>query len=125
MGMDWSNPVVGVIVGGVDEGMQAWDEKSVPARTQPFQNAVDISRIIECLGGYGLATFMPRYSKMGTQVGLASTALLMKSVVQALKSTMNTTAARRAGYAPHARPAYGPMPVAQTTPPLFEGERTY
>lgn len=124
MGMDWTNPVVGIVVGGVDEGLEYWDAKSVPARTKPFQNAADIGRAIMVLGGFGVGMFMPRYAKMGNVIGTASTALLTKSVIQAVRSAMGTPAASRA-FQPRRSVAYGPMPVMQTTVPEFEGQRTY
>ena len=121
--MDWTNPVVGVVVGAVDEGLEYWDTKAVPARTKPFQNAVDIGRAVMVLGGFGVGMFMPRYARMGTIVGTASTALLTKSVIKAVRSAMTTTQSR--AYMPHQRVAYGGAPVMQTTVPQFEGQRTY
>ncbi|MFA5377980.1 MAG: hypothetical protein WC455_19675 [Dehalococcoidia bacterium] len=123
--MDWTNPVVGIVVGAVDEGLEYWDAKAVPARTKPFQNATDIGRAVMVLGGFGIAQFMPKYSKWGTLVGTASTALLTKSVIGAVKSAMSTTAAKNASFAPHNKVAYGSQPVMQTTVPQFQGERTY
>jgi hypothetical protein len=121
--MDWTNPVVGVVIGAVDEGLEYLDSKAVPARVKPFQNATDIGRAVMVLGGFGVGMFMPKYQKWGTLIGTASTALLTKSVIKAVRSAMGTKTTQ--AYHTHNSVAYGGAPVMQTTVPQFEGERTY
>ena len=120
--MDWTNPVIGVVVGGVSYGMDEWDAKA--GRTKPFQNASDITNAVMVVGGFGLGMFMPKYAKIGNIVGTAATPLLTKSVIKDVRGMM-APAASRATFASHARVAYGAAPVMQTTVPQFEGQRTY
>lgn len=120
--MDWTNPVVGVMVGGVSYGMDEWDAKE--GRTKAFQNASDISNAILVAGGFGLGMFMPKYAGIGKTIGTAAMPLLTKSVIKAVRGMVASTASKPA-FAPHARVAYGPAPVMQTTVPQFEGQRTY
>ena len=127
MKLDAAKIFTSVAVGGADEALGFWDEKS--GRTKSFQNAVDIGRAVMVLGGYGLQAFMPRYGSLGDTLVTASIPLLTKSVVSVLRTTVFKGASRVASFSPRRRIGFsgGPAPInaAQTTKPDFERQESY
>jgi hypothetical protein len=112
-----SRIVTAVAVGGVDEGMIYLDEKK--GWSKPFRNATDIYRLVATLGGYGMEMFMKRTGSWGDNIATPATALLTKSVIQAVRGMMATTSTS-GKY--HRRTAdIGPG----TEHPEFEGQRSY
>ena len=125
MSFDWKNPVIGVAVGGVDYGLGYWDAHAKTPRTKPFQNAQDIGRAAMVVAGYGVGFFMPKYKEIGDTVGTVATALLTESVIDAIATAMSKKTGSTAVGGARARAAFGGMPVGQTTPVQFQGQRTY
>ena len=78
--------LIPVVLGGVDVGMEIWDEKSLPTpRTAPFKTARDLHRL--ALVGAGLAAqlWFPRWAAMGELITTAELPLLTKSVANAIR----------------------------------------
>jgi hypothetical protein len=87
MKINWMNEVVAVGVGGADEGMGYWDEKS--GRVGAFKTALDWGRIgMVVLGAVG--TMWNFYPKIAEPMLNSATTLLTKSAVSAIRSGMGT-----------------------------------
>jgi len=86
--IEWKNVLVGVGVGGADEVLGYWDEKS--GRTG-LGTAVNIGRAaMVALGALGVATGY--FHKYAEPVMNAATPLLTKSVIQAIRNQVNSGA---------------------------------
>jgi hypothetical protein len=83
--INWQNTLVGVGVGGVDEALLYWDEKSGYGGN--FKTATDIGRAAMVLLS-GLGVTMGYFHKYAEPVLQSSTPLLTKSVVQLIRSKM-------------------------------------
>ena len=88
--LDWKNILMGVGVGGVDEGMVYWDEKA--GRSGNFTTATDIYRVIAVLAG-GLGVSMGYMKNYAEPILQSATPLLTKSVIQLIRSKVGTTTA--------------------------------
>lgn len=77
--IDWGKALTAIGVGVGDELVADWDESTTPPRTEPFKTAQDIARLIAAIGGWGLAAFSPKYTRIGETLGIAATPLLVKT----------------------------------------------
>lgn len=110
--------VVGVASGIVDDQMEKWDAKK--GRTKPFQNATDLYRAAAVVGGVVVPMFVRNTQEWGKTVTTANLALLTKSVIRAVSSTMGTSTGSFA-----ARRSISHSIADNMTRPEFEGQRSY
>ncbi len=108
MGIDFVKTGISVGVGGLDEVMEYWDEKT--GRTESFRNAKDITRLVAAGLGYAMQIFWPRQARLGESLALSATPLLVKSIAKPIRAAMTSSQAGSRTFVPRRRAPAPPLP---------------